>query len=79
MKLLLTSAGFYNYEIIDAFKKIISNAAGKKVAIITTAAKGKQKNKCSIYAKKQLLDIGVESVDFIDLEFHPEKYLKSVV
>ena len=45
MKLLLTSQGLSNKKIIASFKKLVNDQKGKSVAIITTAACDKEKNK----------------------------------
>jgi len=58
MKLLLTSQGLSNKKIIASFKKLVNDQKRKSVAIITTAARDKEKNKWVIHAKQQFIDMG---------------------
>lgn len=68
--LLLTSAAFLNPKIKTVVKNLVptDNAA---VAIITTAASGKESHRFSQLAQKQFLAMGYKKVDFIDLECQP--------
>jgi len=75
--LLLTSTGLTSPHIYEKFRSIVANPKNQSVAIITTAAEGKENNKYSQLAKKQFESLGFASVDFIDLETQPEKDLSS--
>ena len=75
--LLLTSTGLTSPHIYEKFRSIVANPKNQPVAIITTAAEGKENNKYSQLAKKQFESLGFVSVDFIDLETQPEKDLSS--
>jgi dipeptidase E len=75
--LLLTSTGLTSPHIYEKFRSIVANPKNQPVAIITTAAEGKENNKYSQLAKKQFESLGFVSVDFIDLETQPEKDLLS--
>lgn len=66
--LLLTSAGFLNPNIAKSVIDSIQDPTSKKVAIVTTASEGKEKNKYSVLAKQQLESMGFGTVDFVDLE-----------
>lgn len=76
-KLLLTSSGLASENIIQKLKAIVANSENRTVAIITTAAEGKENNKYSQVAKEQFNDMGLSCVDFIDLETEPLKDLSS--
>ncbi len=71
--LLLSSAGFLNPKIAEKVVEIMGTPDSKKVAIITTAAEGKETNKYSVLAKNQLGQMGFKTIDFIDLELDGEK------
>lgn len=73
--LLLTSTGLTSPNIYEKFRGLVSDPQKQSVAIITTAAEGKENNKYSQLAKKQFESLGFVSVDFIDLEMQPEKDL----
>ncbi len=75
--LFLTSTGLSSQAVVEKLKLISVNRKNKPVAIITTAAEGKEENKYSQLAKKQFKSIGFVNVDFIDLETQPEKDLSS--
>jgi dipeptidase E len=66
--LLLTSAGFLNPNIFEFTKKSVGGLSLKRVAIITTAAEGKENHKYSQLAHEQLLEVGFKVADFFDLE-----------
>jgi len=66
--LLLTSAGFFNPKVADMAIGVLGNTINKKVAIVTTAAGGKETNVYSKLAKEQLDKMGFQDVDFVDLE-----------
>lgn len=76
-KLLLTSTGLSSDNIAQELKSVVVNPERQSVAIITTAAEGKEENKYSQIAKKQFESLGFVNVDFIDLETQPEKDLAS--
>ncbi len=71
--LLLTSTGLSSPDVLNKFLEIIDDTKNKKVAIITTAAEGKESNKYSQLAHKQFEDLGFSNIDFVDLETDPEK------
>lgn len=71
--LLLTSTGLSSPNVLNKFLEITGDTKNKHVAIITTAAEGKEVNKYSQLAHKQFIDLGFLSVDFIDLETDPTK------
>ena len=66
--MLLTSAGFLNPAIGDFVRTNVKKLGLTKVAIITTAAEGKEHNKYSQLAFEQLRDVGFKQIDFFDLE-----------
>lgn len=66
--LLLTSTGLSSPNVLNKFLEIIDGAKNKQVAIVTTAAEGKETNKYSQLANKQFVDLGFSIVDFVDLE-----------
>ena len=65
---LLTSAGFFNSRVAEKLMELVGSPATKKVAIVTTAAEGKETNIYSKLAKEQLERMGFNAIDFIDLE-----------
>jgi len=65
---ILTAAGFYNPEVLDYVSALFPLKESVRVAIVTTAADGKENNKYSQLAKSQFKSVGFESVDFVDLE-----------
>lgn len=75
--LFLTSTGLSSDNIAQNFKSLAVNPEGQSVAIITTAAEGKEENKYSQLAKKQFESMGFINVDFVDLEIQPEKDFSS--
>lgn len=75
--LLLTSTGLTSPNIYEKLRSIVVNPKNQSVAIITTAAEGKEDNKYSQLAKKQFESLGFVSVDFVDLETQPEKDFSS--
>ncbi len=74
-KLFLTSTGLSSENIAQELKSVVVNLESQSVAIITTAAEGKEENKYSQLAKKQFEGMGFIDVDFVDLETQPEKDL----
>ncbi|HAT68567.1 MAG: hypothetical protein A2481_02490 [Candidatus Yonathbacteria bacterium RIFOXYC2_FULL_47_9] len=73
--LLLTSIGLSSPNVLSRFLEIVGDTKNKQVAIITTAAEGKEVNKYSQLAHKQFVDLGFSGVDFVDLEADPTKDL----
>ena len=71
--LLLTSTGLSGKAVSDKLKSIVSDPKNSSVAIITTVAEGKENNKYSQLAKKQLEEMGFVRIDFVDLERDPNK------
>lgn len=68
IKILLTSTGTSSQKAKDAVLNLLPNLPNKNVIMVTTASKDKEKNKWNIITKDQLLDLGYENVDFLDLE-----------
>lgn len=78
MNLIITSTGFsFNPRVQEEFLKMVNNNTSLPVAIITTAAEGKEKNEYSQLAKKQLTDMGFTQIDFIDIEAQDPQILKN--
>lgn len=73
--LLLTSTGLSCEKVAKKIQEEFFDIKNISIAIITTAAEGKEKNKYSQLAKKQFSDIGFEHIDFIDFEIDPIKNL----
>lgn len=73
--LLLTSTGISSPNVLNKFLEIIGDTKNKQVAIVTTAAEGKEVNKYSQLAHKQFVAFGFSNVDFVDLEANPTKDL----
>ena len=70
-KLLLTSTGLSSENIAKRFQSFFTDPGNQSVAIVTTAAEGKEQNKYSQLAKKQFEEMGFTKIDFIDLETEP--------
>lgn len=70
-KLLLTSTGLSSENIAKRFQSFFPDPGSYAVAIVTTAAEGKEQNKYSQLAKKQFEEMGFTKIDFIDLETEP--------
>ncbi|GGA80038.1 Type 1 glutamine amidotransferase-like domain-containing protein [Ornithinibacillus halotolerans] len=76
-KIFLTSSGFYTDSIKKEFKTIVrEQLANPKAVIITTASPLKEKNKFAIKAKNDLMDMGINQVDFLDVEHDEVDKLK---
>lgn len=71
--LFLTSTGLSCEAVTKKLRLILSDQKNRSVAIITTAAVDKENNKYCQLAKKQFSNMGIEQVDFIDLESEPSK------
>lgn len=76
-KLLLTSTGLSSENIAKKFRSFFTNPGSHAVAIVTTAAEGKEQNKYSQLAKKQFKEMGFIKIDFVDLEAEPTKDFSS--
>lgn len=68
---ILTSTGLSSEIAKKYFLDIVSKLSYKKGAYVTTAAKDKESNKWSIISKQQMLDLGLNEVDFVDIEVTP--------
>ncbi len=75
--LIFTSTGLSLEKVNKKIKVMFSAGERRPVAIITTAAEGKNNNKYSQIAKSQFKDIGFNVVDFVDLEDDPGKDFSS--
>lgn len=71
--LLLTSTGLSSENIAKKFQNFFYDLNNQFVAIVTTAAEGKDQNKYSQLAKKQFKSMGFVNVDFVDFETEPNK------
>ena len=70
--IILTSTGLSNDRIADYFLSVVGERRNNSaVAIITTAAEGKEKNKYAQLAKSQFVEAGFVKIDFIDIETEP--------
>jgi dipeptidase E len=67
--ILLTSTGTTSQKAKEAVLNRFPNLPNKKVVMITTASKDKENNKWNIITRDQLIELGYEKVDFLDLEF----------
>lgn len=70
-KLFLTSTGLSSENVAKRFQSFFTDPGTHAVAIVTTAAEGKEQNKYSQLAKKQFEEMGFTKIDFIDLETEP--------
>jgi dipeptidase E len=66
--IILTSTGLSAQKVRQAVKKFFDKLPYKSVAIVTTAAEGKENNKYSKLAESQFKELDFNVVDFIDLE-----------
>jgi dipeptidase E len=73
-KLLLTSCGFHTESIRSTFLNLVDGEVSHlKASIITTASPKKENNRFAQKAKSDFKAMGIQNVDFIDLEFeNPE-------
>ena len=73
-KLLLTSCGFHTASIKSTFLNLVDGEVSHlKACIITTASLKKENNRFAQKAKADFKAMGIQNVDFIDLEFeNPE-------
>jgi dipeptidase E len=70
--IILTSTGLSSQKVRQVTKKFFDNLPHKSVAIVTTAAEGKENNKYSKLAESQFKELGFDVIDFVDLENNPE-------
>ncbi len=70
--LLLTSTGLSADTVVQQLKSLTLEKR-EPVAIITTAADGKELNKYSQLAHKQFADLGFKDIEFTDLETEPAR------
>ncbi|QHE53940.1 Type 1 glutamine amidotransferase-like domain-containing protein [Pontibacillus sp. HMF3514] len=67
--IFLTSNGFFTEEIKECFMQSIALQKNTTAVIITTASKEKEQNRYARKAKSDLLEMGVNIVDFLDVEY----------
>lgn len=66
----LTSNGFYTDSIkIEFLKHVNRQLLNPKAVIISTASPLKENNKYAIKAKSDFIEMGIDQVDFLDLEY----------
>ncbi|CAM3310331.1 Type 1 glutamine amidotransferase-like domain-containing protein [Filibacter tadaridae] len=66
----LTSNGFCSESIKKVFlRHVKENLSNPKAVIITTASPYKENNKYAIKAKSDLIEMGIDQVDFLDVEY----------
>ncbi len=77
-KLLLTSHGFSNEPVCQAFSKLLNRPTKElTVAIITTASvERKENNKYAVSTKEYFEELGFKEVKFVDIEFDDPDILK---
>lgn len=73
--LVLTSIGLSSVGVAKEVKKYFNKIDHKKVAIITTASRGKSRNKFVKLAVEQFKSFGFKIIDLIDLENYTSKGL----
>jgi dipeptidase E len=69
--IILTSTGLSAEPVRHALEKFFDPLPHKSVAIVTTAAEGKEHNKYSKLAESQFRNFGFNVIDFIDIENNP--------
>ena len=70
--IILTSTGLSADPVRRVAEKYFSALPDKSVAIVTTAADGKENNKYSKLAESQFKNAGFNVIDFVDLESDPQ-------
>lgn len=70
--IILTSTGLSNTVVRRVAAKYFAALSQKYVAIVTTAAEGKENNKYSKLAEAQFKELGFAVIDFIDVESNPK-------
>ena len=73
--LLLTSTGLSAKAVAEKMTAVFLDRKKGAVAIVTTAAEGKENNKYAKLAREQFSTFGFQRIDFIDLESEPDKDL----
>jgi len=66
--IILTSIGTSTESCRHKISEILPSLKNKNAVLVTTAARGKENNKWNILTKEQLISLGYENVEFIDLE-----------
>ncbi len=66
--IIITSTGISEKKIQEAFLKNSNTKKDFKIAIITTAAEGKENNKYAKLAKTQFEELGFSDIVFFDIE-----------
>lgn len=74
--IFLTSNGFYSETIKEEFMTVLNKLANPKAVIITTASSLKEKNRFALKTKNDFLEMGINQVDFIDVEVEKGEKLK---
>lgn len=69
--IILTSTGLSAEPVRHASEKFFDSLPHKSVAIVTTAAEGKENNKYSKLVESQFRGLGFTIIDFIDIENNP--------
>ncbi len=69
--IILTSTGLSAEPVRRASEKFFDSLPYKSVAIVTTAAEGKENNKYSKLAESQFKELDFDTIDFIDIENDP--------
>lgn len=69
--IILTSTGLSAEPVRRASEKLFDSLSHKSVAIVTTAAEGKENNKYSKLAESQFRELSFSTIDFIDIENDP--------
>jgi peptidase E len=69
MKLLLTSAGFLNKEVSDAFLKLLGKPVEQiNILFIPTASRTEEELKYVEKSKKELVDLGINNIKTLNLD-----------
>lgn len=71
----LTSTGLSSQEVANEISRNISRMVDPRAVIISTASKGKSRNKYVKLAKQQLQSIGVKNVTILDFESNTIVYV----
>lgn len=74
--IFLTSKGFFTESVKEDFLQLVDGRiAALKAAIITTASSKKEKNPFAVKTKEDFLEMGLMTVDFLDVEFEDARNL----
>lgn len=69
MKLLLTSAGFVNKEVLDVFLKLLDKPTGQiHVVFIPTASRTEHELKYVEESRQELVDLGITNITTLNLD-----------